>query len=535
MKLRSLTLRLLIFNVLLVFFPLGGMLVLDTYEKQLLISMENAMVQQGRIFSAALENRPLAEESSRILRNLRERTDSRIRIVDRNGFLLADSSDPSLYEPGENTLPEEKEVKFRSSRSDEIYETLESSVSDNIRENWLYKTAVYPINIIRRLFLPPAPPMGSAEYYSSSDTLDGTEIRQALQGRYGAKTRYSSGGQRSVTLYSAIPIREGEAIAGAVLISKSTYRILTDLYRLRLDMLRIFLYSLGAAVLLSVLLARRITIPVRNLTKQAEKFLDHKGRVAGEFRRLKSKDEIGELSLSLYTLSGKLEKQMNFIGGFSADITHEMKNPLASIRSAAELAHQDCHDSIRPLIGIIQRESDRMQNLLDDLKDLSRMDVSLEEEERQKVELSSYLTGFLEEWEKHRTGPACILIRSSGDRTFPVWISENRLYQCMSNLLLNAESFSPGEKTIEISLSVRSSMAVIAVKDQGPGITSGSEDKIFSRFYSDREEKERYRHSGLGLSIVRSIVESYGGSIKAANRPGGGACFTLELPMSPEV
>ncbi len=525
----------MIFNVLLVFFPLGGMFVLDTYERQLLISMENAMVQQGRILSAALEETSLEEEAPRILRNLRERTDSRIRIVDSEGNLLADSSDPALYDNLETPPSAEENTKLRSSRSQDLYESLDATVSEDIRENWLYKTAVYPINVVRRLFLPPSPPLGSAEFYNSTDRLEGPEIRQALQGRYGARTRYSSGGQRSVTLYSAIPIREGESIAGAVLISKSTYRILTDLYSLRLDMLRIFLYSLGAAVLLSILLARTITIPVRNLTKQAEKFLDHRGRVAGEFRPVKSEDEIGELSRSLHTLSGKLEKQMNFIGGFSADITHEMKNPLASIRSAAELADQDSPETLRPLIGIIRRESDRIQNLLDDLKDLSRMDVSLEEEEKQSIELSPYLEGFLEEWKKRPSAGNYDFRQSRTTETAKILMAENRLYQCLSNLLSNADSFSPREETIELSLSTRRNRAVICVEDRGPGLSPGSEEKIFNRFYSDREESGRCGHSGLGLSIVRSIAESYGGCIRGVNRPGGGACFILELPLSTEA
>ncbi|MDC7126895.1 MAG: HAMP domain-containing sensor histidine kinase [Spirochaetales bacterium] len=518
---RSLTTRLLFFNLLLVFFPIGGMMLLDTYEKQLLDSMERSMVQQGRIISAALSGRALEEESIRILTNLEGKIDSRIRIVNTEGLLIADSSSPDLYsEPVNKTVS--KSYRYYS-----------ESEEQSIRENWLYKVAVYPLKIFRRIFLPPTPLLGSAEYYSKANKLDGPEIRAALNGRYGAWTRYSSGGQRSVNLYSAIPIRTGNNVNGAVLVSRSTYKILTDLYSIRLDMVKVFLFSLIAAVGLSLILAKTITIPVKKLRVQAESFIDHRGRLTGEFKQLENRDEIGDLSRSLYTLSTRLEEYISFINAFSADISHELKNPVAAIRSAAELAEFEAQEEQNPMFEIIKKETGRIQRLLDDLRDISRVDASLENEERQLLEPKSILGNLIAEWDgksKRKDISFTFLDLTEKSDNLKIEVSEQRLYQCISNLLDNAESFSPPNSQITLHLSKKAGMAVIEVKDEGPGIPEGMTEKIFNRFYTDRDERQKAQHSGLGLSIVKAITEGYGGKITASNNKNGGACFRLELP-----
>lgn len=526
---RSLTVRLLIFNILLVFFPVGGMLVLDTYEKQLLDSMESSMVQQGRVLSAALSDRDPAEESLRILKNLQGRLDARIRVVNASAELLADSSDPRLYDTPTENVQEDRFSRSIDSKWDTSYM---EAPPESLRDNWLYRVVVYPLNILRRLFLPPSVPLGSAEYYSGASVLNGPEIRAALEGRYGAWTRYSSGGQRSVNLYSALPIRQGEEVIGVVLVSRSTYHILTDLYSLRLDMIRIFLFSLAAAGVLSLLLARTITIPVKKLRKQAETFLDHRGRLAGEFKPLKNRDEIGALSQSLFTLSGKLEEYISFISGFSADVSHEIKNPVAAIRSAAELAEQYGTEDQKSLFNIIKRESSRIQRLLDDLRDLSRLDVSIESEERQVFSLPDFLKSLQEEWNGRSRQPCLLLDITENERQGDIFvkISEDRLRLCLLNLLENAASFSPINENIILRLRGTGSNGVIEILDRGPGIPAGMEEKVFERFYSDREEGHKGSHSGLGLSIVRSIVEGYGGRISASGRKEGGACLRMEIP-----
>jgi len=517
---RSLTVRLLIFNLLLVIFPVAGMLYLDTYEQQLLELLERSMVQQGRVLAASLSGEELQSESVRVITNMKGRLDARIRVVDASGRLLADSSDPRLTPPAVSEA-----YKFIRSTAQDIY----AETPESVRENWLYRAAVYPINILRRMFLPPSPPLGSAEYYSGAAVLDGPEVQAALQGRYGAYTRYSTGGQRSITLYSAIPVTDNGGVTGAVLVSRSTYRILTDLYNLRLDMLRVFLLSVTAAAVLSLILARTITIPVKKLRDQAETFLDHRGRLRGEFKELKNKDEIGDLSRSLNTLSRRLDEHISFISGFSADISHEMKNPVAGIRVAAELAEGEGTEEQARFFRIIQRETGRIQRLLDDLRDVSQIDVKIDTEERTPVDPAALLEEIVRTRSLRPGAPALDFETAGGNEAgAPVILaSKDRLSQCVINLLDNAESFTPPGGTVLIRLSRGEGCAVIEVLDEGPGIPGGSPERIFERFYTDRPGEERKDHSGLGLSIVRSIAEGYGGSVTAGNRETGGARFTL--------
>jgi two-component system sensor histidine kinase ChvG len=210
--------RLLAFNLLLVFLPVAGFLYLDTYERQLLRSLEHALAQQARVLAASLSGRgPLAPTAAEApLRALQGRHEARFRIVDPEGRLLADSSRLGTGEPaapcGRPRLP----------------------VVPHAESLPLYRLASFPIRLARRLFAPPEPPYESGEFSSGAGTLLGEELRAALAGGYGAATRISAGGQRSVTLYSAVPVMHEESVAGAVLVSQSTYRILRDLYELRL-------------------------------------------------------------------------------------------------------------------------------------------------------------------------------------------------------------------------------------------------------------------------------------------------------------
>lgn len=211
--LSRITVRLLIFNILIVFLPVAALLYLDTYEQQLLRALEHALVQQGRILASALAGQnPLQPDSARrILQQLEQRHEARLRIVDPKGRLLADSS---------RLGPRRDEVTAAGANAEDVVPA---------EQRLLYLIATYPVQLYRRLFRPPEPPFEPAEFYINTSILMGPEIQEALEGRYGALTRISTGGQRSVTLYSAIPIRSEGSVVGAVLVSQSTYRILRDL------------------------------------------------------------------------------------------------------------------------------------------------------------------------------------------------------------------------------------------------------------------------------------------------------------------
>jgi len=521
----KLTLRLLVFNLLLVFFPVGILLYLDTYEKQLLTGMEHSMVQQGRLLSASLKDSDqLKEDALRILKNLSGNQDARIRVVDAEGRLLADSSSPSL-----NTVsPPAKSTEVLKSvspvsRSKALY----NEIPPSVREHWLYKLAVYPLNLMKRVFSAPDEPLVSAEYYSASSLLMGPEIKAALEGRYGAYTRYSGGGQRSVNLYSALPVTVSGEIAGVVLITRSTYRILTNLYKLRLDMVRVFFLSLTAAAALSLLLARTITIPVKKLRDQAESFLDHRGRLQGSFRSLKNRDEIGDLSRSLDGLSRRLEDYMGFMDSFSADLSHELKNPVASILNASELSRDALEQDRLHFYDIIDKEGRRIQRLINDLRSISQIDVQIGKEKTGHVELAELVRDLVEQ--KNTNSQRFIL------EVFqqPLFIrgSEDRIIQCLINLMDNGESFSPPGEQVVLRVGMRDGFAEVSVLDRGPGIAEGNLPKIFKRFFTDRPEGSGDRHSGLGLSIVQTIVQAYGGEISCGNRKNGGSFFRLSFPL----
>jgi two-component system sensor histidine kinase ChvG len=354
--------RLLAFNLLLIFVPLAGFLSLGTYERQLLASLERSLVQQARVLAAVLEgSRNLAGDAERVLVALRQRSEARLRVLDAEGRLLVDSArlGPRAGE-GARTTGAGSGARISgaggSPRADEERPT---------EETFLYRLASFPIRLWRRYLRPPRPPLESDEYYAGAAVLAGREVQDALAGGYGAVTRVSTRGQRSVTLYSAIPIQRGGSAAGAVLASQSTYRILVDLYALRLDLFAVFLYSLAAALALSLLAAATVTVPVRRLAAQARSILDRRGRLSGRFAPLGRRDEIGELSRSLGRLSADLERRVGLLESFAADVAHELRNPLASVRSAAELAiaSTDAEEREALLTGVL-KEVARMELLV---------------------------------------------------------------------------------------------------------------------------------------------------------------------------
>ncbi|MDC7222153.1 MAG: ATP-binding protein [Spirochaetales bacterium] len=512
----KLTGRLLFFNLLLIFIPLVSMLYLDTYEKQLLSTQEKAMVQQGRIFASSLSGaEDIKAEADQLLHHLKKRLDARIRVVDSQGRLLSDSARPATKIENDGNLEVlSEEASFE-----------ESTDPNEYRINILYRIVTYPLMTFRKLFFPPETPLASGEFYSGTDFLMGPEIRAALEGRYGAATRFSTGGQRSINLYSAIPIfGDKDEVIGAVLVSKSTYRILDDLYKLRLDIIRIFILALVCAVILSLILARRITVPVVRLSSQAGNVLDRRGHFGEHFEEYGYRDEIGDLSRSLKTLSERLERKIGFIDSMAADLVHELKNPVSSIRTSTELAGQADEEDREAFLERVISELNRMDRLLDRLREISRIGAELEGEERIPLELVGFTKKIIA---LYRSRKQIFLLYTREDLFLR--INPDRMTQIITNLLDNALSFSPDEGRVDLELFEEGDRIVFSVKDRGPGIPAGSLGRIFNRFYSDREEKGN--HSGLGLAIVREIVEGYDGTVSAGNREEGGAWFRVEFPL----
>lgn len=521
-----LSLRLLAFNLLLVFLPAAGFLYLDVYETQLLDAQERAMVQQGRLLAAALGGAGEldAARSEALLRRLEQRTEARLRVVGTDGAVLADTSRMGPQ-------AESQEVSGRSASYSSY------PVRPETRESLLYRGGVFLYRLYRlgRRALPE--PVDSKLTRSrapapTSSSL-GPEVREALAGRYGAAIRRSPWDPRSRILNTAIPIRSDGRVVGAVVVSQSTFRILGELVEVRLGIFRVFLASVAAAVVLSLLVATTIARPLKRLRDEASALLDRRGRLRGSFRGSRRKDEIGDLTRALEELTRQLEGHLRFIETFAADVSHEFKNPLAAIRGATEMVAEVDDPAARArLLGVVEREVARMERLLSGVREITEIDARLEDEAAAPLDLAALLNELVESYRLRSGRDVGIDLRTPGPGgRAVVRASPERLTQIFENILDNAVGFSPPGGTVTLEMEP-GPMNRVRVADQGPGIPDAHLDRIFDRFFSYRpsEPHARNGHTGLGLAIARAIAEGYGGTITAANRPEGGAAIEVSLP-----
>ena len=371
----------------------------------------------------------------------------------------------------------------------------------------------------------PRPEVG-AEFYSAERPFEGPEIDQALRGQYGAATRITPD-QRSVTLYSALPVSHDGDVVGVVLISQSTFNILQDLYEVRLEVFKFLLSAIAVAAIVSLLLSTTISRPLKRLRYEAQQLLDRRGRLRGRFTGFMREDEIGDLSRALSELSERLEERMRFTESFAADVSHEFKNPLASIRSAAEmLVEVEAPEERERFFRVVEQDIARLERLLREVKEITALDAQTEEEEGPPgpVDLNAVVRGVSE---RERYAEVQFELELS-EGELVVAAGPDRLARVFENLIDNAVGFSP-EGLIRIRSRVEGKEAVATVEDDGPGISGEHREKIFDRFFSHRPGKSAGEHSGLGLAIVKTIVERRGGAIRALESELGGALFEIRL------
>lgn len=373
------------------------------------------------------------------------------------------------------------------------------------------------------------------------------EVQAALNGNRGSLVRRNALGETTVSV--AVPIHRAGSVRGALLISTQGDAIDRVIASERFGLLQVFLVASAVMVVLSALLAGAIAGPVRRLAEAAEKVrmgIKTREEIPDFTQRT---DEIGHLSGALRDMTQALYRRIDAIESFAADVSHELKNPLTSLRSAVEtlpLAKSD--DSRGRLMVIIQHDVKRLDRLISDIADASRLDAELARAEARRVDLKKLLTTVVSVANERRRPKDCLIqldVEAIADQDAPFTVigHDSRLGQVVNNLLDNARSFSPTDAKVRVALRrVRGEVEMVC-EDEGPGIPEHALERIFERFYTDRPEQGFGQNSGLGLSISRQIVQAHRGTIRAENRPGApdedgeptvrGARFTVRLPAAP--
>jgi two-component system sensor histidine kinase ChvG len=457
------------------------------------------------------------ERVAPVLRRLVSPTKTRARIYDRDGVLLVDSR--SLFGRG-----------------------------DVLRFDLPAPNAEKP-GLLERVFIAARRWLGRGDLplYRELGPANGRgypEVGQALNGQNASMVRIDDRGDVIVSV--AVPVQRFRAVRGALMLSTQGADIDDMVEAERLAILKVFLVAAGVMVVLSILLAGTIAEPVRRLADAAESVRRRiRSRVEiPDFTR--RRDEIGHLSGTLRDMTNAMYSRIEAIESFAADVAHELKNPLTSLRSAVEtlpLARSD--ESRGRLLSIIQHDVKRLDRLISDISDASRLDAELQREEAAPVDFAKLLSTLVTVAnEVKRDDGVSVKLRFEGvgSRAFLVPGHDSRLGQVVDNLIENARSFSPPGGTVRITCRRLKNIVEIIVDDDGPGVRPDALDKVFERFYTDRPHQGFGQNSGLGLSISKQIVEAHGGAIWVENRAGPldadgaptvvGARFVVRLPAS---
>lgn len=371
------------------------------------------------------------------------------------------------------------------------------------------------------------------------------EVMRALAGQTASLERTNARGQTIVSV--AVPVQRFRAVRGVLLLSTQGGDIDSIIAAERMAILRIFAVAAGVMLIVSALFAGTIAGPIRRLSAAAERVRRGvKARVEIPDFTDRS-DEIGHLSGSLRDMTRALYNRIEAIESFAADVAHELKNPLTSLRSAVEtLPLAKNEDSRARLLAIIQHDVRRLDRLISDISDASRLDAELARADAEPVDLVRLVETVIAVQNEVKREPK-VFIRLSiaphplGRDAYIVPGHDLRLGQVITNIVDNACSFSPEGGEVRVFMQREPQMVTIIVEDDGPGIPPHALERIFERFYTDRPEQGFGQNSGLGLSISRQIVEAHRGTIAAENRLGPqakdgdaprlGARFTVRLPV----
>ncbi len=338
----------------------------------------------------------------------------------------------------------------------------------------------------------------------------------------------------------AEPVMRNRNTVGIVLLTREAREVDDSLLTVRMSILGLFALALVLTVALSWYLSLTIARPILRLAGAAHEMREGRGRSGTVPQQLlRRTDEVGELAHALTESAAALWARMDATERFAADVAHEIKNPLSSIRSAIETLRriEDPHQQ-RRLLAIISEDVIRLDRLISDISDASRVDAELSRTATEPLDVGSILAILAEIHEATRVDGEPIIRLDVPETPLLVQAVEGRLVQVLRNLIGNARSFSPGNGTILLQARETGTMVEISVADDGPGIPQARLEHVFERFYSERPIGEQFgQHSGLGLSISRQIVEALKGRIAAENRLDNmgrvvGARFIVCLPRA---
>lgn len=557
----SLTRRILFLNLAALAVLVSGILYMNQFREGLIDAKIESLLTQGKIIAAAISSSATVdtnslmidpekllelqagqsitpspdspdnwefpinpEKVSPLLRQLISPTSTRARIYDHYANLLLDSR--SLYAPA-----------FASGGPVFRYDL--PAIEEDTPSVWERFTGWFS-----RLFYGGGLPLYQEQ--PGGNGLAYQEIVRALTGSPQTAQRRNQQGELVVSV--AVPIQQSRAILGVLLLSTEGDDIDKIVQGERMAVFRVFGVVAAVMVILSLFLASTIASPLRKLAAAADRVrLGVKSREEiPDFSE--RQDEVGHLSTSIRAMTDALYTRIEAIESFAADVSHELKNPLTSLRSAVEtlpLAKND--DSRKRLLDVIQHDVRRLDRLITDISDASRLDAELAREHSDRVDMKTLLNSLVNaarEVRRNKVGTEIVFNTGkfpAGKKGFFVAGHDLRLGQVISNLIENARSFVPEDTgRIEVTLTGEGGRLRVLVEDNGPGIPIENIERIFERFYTDRPASEAFgQNSGLGLSISRQIIEAHGGTLTAENIIDAddpdqmkGARFIVDLPAS---
>ncbi|MFP6744296.1 MAG: sensor histidine kinase [Alphaproteobacteria bacterium] len=527
------TRRILAINLAALVIVVAGLLYVDTYRGALIDAKITALATQGELIAAALGESVVTgadgvdgmdpAAARQLLARLAAAIETRTRLYDARGTLVADSRNL----PGAGIAVQAATLPPPAGPVTEAAEAV---------YDWVLSL------LPARDRLPPY--VETTEPHAS----DYPELRPVIAG--GQASALRDGGDMGAILNVAVPVQRFKEVQGALLLTTTIDDIEDSVRQVRYTILKLFGGALAVTVLLSLYLARTIAQPLHRLAMAADAVRhggghsnqpgsgDQPASVIPDFSD--RGDEIGDLSQALGEMTSALDERLLAIERFAADVAHEIKNPLSSLRVAVETASRlDDPARQRELLAVARDDVVRLDRLITDISDASRLDAELARAETGPVDIAALLSTLaaVERSAGAANGPSIVLdIAPAEDGQLVVEGVEDRLAQVFRNIIANAKSFSQPGGVITITARRGRDGIEAVIEDQGPGIPAGKLTAIFERFYTERPAGEKFgTHSGLGLSISRQILETHGGVIFAENRSDdaahpAGARFVVRLP-----